>query len=349
MKQEHKLILKAILINKSEEEENEVSTLLENNLNWIEIVGILLSHRLGGYFYTGLTNGQKSYIPNEINEALKLLVYAQRIRQVEINRIIDDINKTLNKTDINYAFLKGSFYGCRMYELGVRRSNDIDLLVFEEDLDKLDGVMRSKGYIQSYTPNGLLIEATKKEKLIQRMNYHDLVPYVKQSEFGFVEFDINFLFDGKDNLIDKKVYEYGTENYKGNGCSIVGLNCYTNLSFLCVHFYREATNTLWTEGKRDLTLYKIADIANFIRIYEYEIDIKKLLLIFQDLNIVKKVFFTFKILREFYDFSFIGSILQELNKMIDDEKFMKEIYDHKNKVTVTRSESFYEAAFNVNK
>lgn len=60
MKKEYELILKTILINKSEDEEVEVTKLLENDLDWREIAGVLLSHRLSGYFYMGLSDEQKN-------------------------------------------------------------------------------------------------------------------------------------------------------------------------------------------------------------------------------------------------------------------------------------------------
>lgn len=348
MKREYEVILKTILINKSKEEEIEITKLLDNDLDWREIAGVLLSHRLCGYFYMGLTDEQRKFVPKEIKEAMKLIVLAQKMQQKNINDVVNEINKALECSEIHYAFLKGSFYGCNMYQPGIRRSNDIDLLAFEEDLEMLDNIMRGMGYIQSNMPEGRLVEATKKEKLIQRMNYHDLVPYVKEFEFGCVEIDINFLFDGKDNLIDQKVYKYGTEKYSGNGCSIVGLNCYTNMAFLCVHFYREATNTIWTEGKRDLILYKIADMINFVRTYTKELEIERLIGDFIELNIVDKAYFAFKTLKEFYENQFVEDVLKVLNTMVDDEKFMKEIYDHKNKVIIHRNESFFDASFNVN-
>ena len=54
MKKEHSLILKAVLQNKSEKEIREIDKILDSNLDWIEIAGIALNHRLGGYIYKGL-------------------------------------------------------------------------------------------------------------------------------------------------------------------------------------------------------------------------------------------------------------------------------------------------------
>lgn len=207
-------------------------------------------------------------------------------------------------------------------------------------------MLRKEGFIQPNMPNGEFVEATKMEKVIQRMNYHDLVSYVKPSDFYHVESDINFLFDGKENLIDEKVYSYGTRMYGGDDCSAMALNCYMNMAFLCVHFYREATNTIWTVEKRDLALYKIDDMINFIRFYKEQIDKEKLISIFEDLNIVYKSYYALKILSEFYgNDEVISSVL---STMVDDESFMKEIYDYQNKTFIYREERFLKAAFNVN-
>lgn len=346
MKKEHLLILKAVLINKTQEEEKEIDDLLSEKLCWAEIGGILINHRLGGYFYTHLTEQQRKKIPKEMRAVLKLLVKAQKNVHSEIIKEQNVVSEELDNAGIRYAMLKGAFLSSDVYEIGARRSNDLDIMVYEEDLDKLDILLRKLGYIQSNLPGGQMVEASKKEKIIQRMNYHDLVPYVKEISTGILELDINFLFDGKDNPIDKKVYDMDTKIYEGKNYNVRGLNPYTNLSHLCAHFYREATNTIWTAGRRDVTLYKIVDMINCIRYFEKDININEFIRITGELNMTKKTAFTFKILKEFYDISFVNDVLSKLDadNIITDD-FMKKIYDHCNKTIVFRSESFYETAF----
>lgn len=204
--------------------------------------------------------------------------------------------------------------------------------------------LRAMGYIQSNMSNGEMVEATKKEKIIQRMNYHDLVPYVKKTKMGILELDINFLFDGNKNLIDKNVYEMGTMVYKGR-YRITGLNPYTNLAFLCCHFYREATDTIWTEGKRDVTLYKIVDMMNFIRFYREQINYDIMIEVLKKLNIEKKAYFTFKIMTEFYEYEFLSEMLSRLDEYKSGDDEMKAIHDTKNKTTIYRDETFFEKTF----
>lgn len=344
MKKEHEFILKASVIEKNEDEVREISELLEQKLDWIEIAGLMLNHRLGGYVFKGLNKEQRRKMPREMRKALELLVNAQKEQFGKIVEELSKVNTLLVNSDIRFAALKGAFFGCEMYERGIRRSNDIDLLVYEEDLGKLDVCLRSMGYIQSNMPNGELIEATKKEKIIQRMNYHDLVPYMKTFSDGMFELDINFLFDGKSNMIDKKVYEMGTNIYKGE-YEIVGLNCYTNMAFLCCHFYREASDTIWTEGKRDVTLYKIVDMINFIRYYRKELKYDELVDVFKKLHIEKKAYFTFKIMTEFYNDVFLYTMIERLHDYETEDEEMKKVYDSKNKTTIYRSETFFEKAF----
>lgn len=347
MKKEYELILKAVLINKDSREIDEISEMLKEDIKWISVAGVLLNHRLGGYFYMGLTKKQRESIPKEFRRGLELLVRAQKEEQEKNIDELLEINSMLVKEEIHFATLKGAFFGCEMYESGMRRSNDIDLLVFEKDLDKLDTCLRKDGYIQTNLPNGEFKEASKKEKMIQRMNYHDLVPYVKRTENGLTELDINFLFDGRENVVDEIVYEMGTKSYAGKYYSIVGLDYYTNLAFLCVHFYREASNTIWTEEKRDVTLYKIVDIMNYIRYYKSYIKKDKLFAIFEKLNIAKKAKFTFKIMKEFYDDAFLEEMIEGLRDYLLDEEYMQRIYDHKNKTTIYRKTSFFEKAFEI--
>ena len=81
MKKEYGLILKGCLVNKSSEDEKVIDSLLEERLSWKEIAGILFTHRLGGYFYYGLTEVQREKLPTEIREVLKAVVKVQKENQ----------------------------------------------------------------------------------------------------------------------------------------------------------------------------------------------------------------------------------------------------------------------------
>lgn len=343
MRKEVELILLAVLKNKTQVERDRVTALLTEDLDWIFIGGILLNHRLSGYFFVGLDDVQKVNVPKELRAIFRLIIFAQAQRQTMINHEVDKINAQLVKHEVHFAGIKGILFGTEIYVTGERRSNDVDLLVYEPDLSTLDTAMRELGYIQSNCPNGKLVEASKKEKLIQRMNYHDLVPYVKQVEDIILEIDINFLFDGKDNPTDKFLYDDGLYEYTGKEYTITGLSHRAHLAFLLVHFYREATNSIWTKDKRDLTFYKIVDIINYIRHIKNEVDCTELVEFFRKLNIAGKCYYVFKVICEFYQDDFIEEMLSLLEPDATDT--LGQIYDISEKRYKRREQSFYSAIF----
>lgn len=344
MKLEYQLLLSTLLINKTEEEQEKVTILLGSKVDWCEVSGQLINHRIGGYFYKGLTKKQREKLPKELKRMLELIV---QIQENIMRKRLDEftlISKALEEKNIRYAVLKGLVFVTDFYELGARRSNDIDIMVLEEDLKKLDPVLRSLGYIQSNLPNGELVEASKREKLIQIMNYHDLVPYMKKTRDNeLIELDINFKFDSNENLIDNEIYEYGTQIYRKNGYSVRGLPFYTHLLFLCIHFFREGTNSIWTSGKRDVVLYKIADIINYIRAHKNELRVDEFCKLIEKLKLGKKCYYTFHIINQFYQDETFEQIMYNIQPK--DLSYINEIYIEGENKVVQRNNPFFEDAF----
>lgn len=340
MKAEHQLLLSVPLVNKTDEEQDNVKALLDERIDWCEVSGQLINHRLGGYFYYGLTGEQRWKLPSELYKMLKILIKAQE--DIMRNRLEEFriIQRALDENNIRYAALKGLIFVSDFYELGARRSSDLDIMVLEVDLKKLDSVLRSLGYIQSLLPNGELVEASKKDKLIQIMNYHDLVPYVKKVNSDLLRLDINFKFDSSKNLIDNEIYEYGTHVYNNNGYSVRGLPFYTHLLFLCIHFYREGTNSLRTSIRRDILLYKIIDIVNFIRAHKDEFDVDEFCRLIDRFKLGKKCYYTFSILNQFYQDPIFEQIMSFTQP--EDLSFMNEIFIEGENRVVQRNSSFFD-------
>ena len=345
MKNEYRLILIASLNMKTQYEIEQIYDLLETKLDWCEIAGQLFNHRLAGYFLLGLTKDQQKKIPRELRKAIELLIVAQRQQTIKKYEIIKPILAEFRKEKLRYAGLKGLIFNIDNYQMGIRRSNDIDLLVPELELSKLDEILRKFGYIQSFLPEGKLVEASKKQKLIQRMNYHDLVPYVKAIDNGINEIDINFIFDTKENEITQKIFNMELTEYKNDEYSVIGLPFETNLAFLCIHFFREGTNSLWTDGKRDVVLYKLVDIMNVIRKYKDVFNIEKWATLVKQLEIDHKCYYTFYMLAQFYP---EDELLQKLLKLLEpvDKSYLFEVKIEGQNRIVKRTESFYDAAFN---
>lgn len=348
MKNEYKVILLACLVNKSKKEEDLLNDLISSNLNWEIIAGQLFHHRLSGYFIKGLNNEQKKYLFPEFKKTIDLLVKAQRVQVLEVINNINPILNDFDKENIRYTALKGLMLNASIYNPGDRRSNDSDIMIVEDDLDKADVILRKFGYIQSFMPNGEYIEASRKDKMIQRINYHDTVPYVKKHGNNLVdnfEIDINFHYDSKENNITKIVYEMGTEIYKNAFYQIKGLRWDTNLAYMCVHFFREGTSSLWTKERRDVILYKIIDIINMYRSVINENNLNNFIETIKELNLQKACYYTFYYIDQIYKDDFINQILDKIKP--DELNFLNEVYLVEEKKTVIRKENYFETAFNL--
>jgi hypothetical protein len=158
-----------------------------------------------------------------------------------------------------------------------------------------------------------------------------------------MEVDINFKFDSSENDIDKEIYENGTQIYEKENYKIKGLPFDTHLLFLCIHFHREGTNTLWTSGKRDVLLYKIVDVINWIRVHEDEFCVEKWCELAKKFHLENKCYFTFEVLSQFYNIPKMNQAKEILKP--EDTSFVDSIYVEGENRYIKRTKSFVEESF----
>lgn len=345
MKRENEIILLSTLHKKTKAEKMKLEELLREKNDWAYIVGELVCHRLCGYFYYGI--GQSNF--EKLEKEFRTLVYMQvRLNEKIYNErylFMKNILNDLEERGVRYAGLKGMIYPVITYEEGIRYSGDWDLLVEEGNLEILDEVLRKYGLVESNDRG--ITEASKKEKLIQRMNYHDLVPYFTQEKLiyqDYIKIDVNTQFDSVKNEVTKDVLNYGTELYEKNGKKIRGLNIIMHFLHLCVHFYREASSTLWTEKRYDVTLYKIVDVVNTYR-YLRDEDIIECIKVAKKLNLNKHIYFTFYYLYEFYHDPKIKELVEMIE--LEDTTFLKQIKVEGTDKYQIREEEFIKKTFDL--
>lgn len=346
MKRENELILLTSLQDKTNQETERIESIMEDPIDWGYVIGQLIHHRLTGYFVNGLPKSCKKYLFKEVKKQFELIVKLNQVVTSENMNYMQEIFNEFEEEGIRYAGLKGVIYNASLYNIGMRRSNDIDILVPEQELKKVDTILRKKGFIQSL--NSGKPEASKREKVIQRLNHHDLVPYYKKNEdsvlLPYFKIDINFRIDSEKEGLAEKALDFGTIFYTGNGYKIRGLSWKAHLLHLCIHFSREASHSLWVSDKRDCMLYKIVDIENTIR----SIGADKLV---EWVNSVQEfecndyIFFTFYYLNEFYpNVNYLK--IMNLTKS-DDDDCVKDIKILGTQDVVKRERSFVASTFDL--
>lgn len=346
MNNENKLILLTSLQKKDETETATIKSLICEKIDWAYVIGQLIHHRLTGYFINGLPNECKKYMFNEVAKQFNFIVSQNKyITETNMNYMQEIFNE-FESNGISYAGLKGVIFNVDLYDLGIRRSNDIDILVPEYELNKVDEILRKRGFIQSFDKGNT--EASKKEKIIQRLNHHDLVPYYKKNDNSifvpFYKIDVNFKMDSDKEGLTEKTLEFGTELYEKNGYKLRGLVWQTHLLQLCLHFSREARHSIWASEKRDCMLYKIVDIENTIRNIGKE-KLNLWLVTMKDFECDNDIFYTFYYLNEFYPCEYYEQIINMLN--IDNKDYLKEIKMVGSKNVVIREKSLYDKTFDL--
>lgn len=344
MRNEIELILLGCLFNRNEEEEEKLNMLLELTEDWAFITGELIRHRINGNFYTSLSQQQKKYIIGKVSQTFSILSSCYEQYNKKILEFFQILIDETDQAGINTAGLKGVVFNTTLYKLGARRSNDIDILVEENDIQTFDEIMRSLGFIQS--SDGGRTEASKKQKLIQIMNYHDLVPYYRAENVPFLDFikvDVNFHFDSKEHNITRSILNEGTKNYEGNGFSIRGLRWENHLLHLCVHFYREASNSIWTSRARDVDLYKVIDIQNTLRTLSRD-DLINWCNYVKKYQLNKQCYFTLYYLNRFYPNEVYSEIMNIIRPK--DITFLNKVETRGGKV-LERKIDFFEQAFDM--
>lgn len=344
MRNEIEVILLGCITNRSEKEEERLNDLLRTSEDWAFITGELIRHRINGNFYTSLLPEQRKYIIGKVSQTFEIL---SRCYEEYNKKNLEFFQKLIEKTDaagINVAGLKGMVFNVDLYKLGARRSNDIDILVEENDLNTFDDIMREMGFIQSLDHGKT--EASKKDKLIQIMNYHDLVPYYKLVNYSFMDYikvDVNFHFDSKKHDITRDILNEGTKDYVGNGYIVRGLKWKSHLLHLCIHFYREASNSIWTSSARDVDLYKIVDIQNTLRSYRRE-ELLNWCKYVEKYQLNKECYFTFYYLNKFYSNKIYTQIMDQIKPQ--DVSFLNKVETFGGNIQ-ERKVDFFEQAFDM--
>ena len=317
MLKEKRLIMLSVIKLRSESEEIELNELFQECLDWAWITGQLYRHRLEGYFISYISEIQRSILIFKVRQSLELMLKVNEIINKEQLQITEILFHEIQNQGINVAGLKGVVFNTSIYSLSVRRSNDIDLLVNEKDMQIMDDIMEKHNFIQSIDYGET--KATRKDKLVQIMNYHDLVPYYKKIDNQLIDkikIDINIHFDEKENDITDDILSHNIMKYEKNGYCVNGLTWRLHLCHLMVRFFREVSGDIWIREFRDIELYKLVDIENTVRTLK-ERDLVEWVESIKKYHLSKHVFVTLYYLNKLYPKKIYVLMMDKLQKEVE--------------------------------
>tara|TARA_B100001564_G_scaffold333220_1_gene320720 strand:- start:2776 stop:3786 length:1011 start_codon:yes stop_codon:yes gene_type:complete len=124
-----------------------------NNINYENFIKISSSHLMLPAIYSIMKREDfLKYIPKDLNMFLKEIYRMNKERNVVLKKEILEISKFLNEHDIKYTLIKGSSMIMKniFIDIGERMVGDIDILINEDQADKVINLLNKKGYFNEY-------------------------------------------------------------------------------------------------------------------------------------------------------------------------------------------------------
>jgi len=202
---------------------------LVNSFNQQIFIDLIKYHRLDSIFYSEVQK-QKIELPIKLIEQLKQINKRNKIRMLKMTSELIKIHQLFTDNNIDYISLKGPALSQQLYDDStIRNSRDLDILVKEKDLDKVNLVLSNIGYFTSV-----------KDSISHQKAHHEIEFYNKEKkiklEIHVRLFSFKKMFH-KDNIILFENYE----TISLNNVEINVLNKQINIEYLYAH----AKNHSW--------------------------------------------------------------------------------------------------------
>lgn len=269
--------------------------------DWYGILGFLELNRVAGYFYCRAKE-QGIRLPQGAERRLYETLRIQRERNLLMRVHIQQISDALKAQKIPFAFLKGSVLSnanlwmseravaCAVqtphtalryreesritfYGLGERVSNDIDILVCQENLGAVARTLRDLGFVQGTydASREKIVELGRNEILARRMNRGETAPFLLKSDCAAlpcVEVDVNFSLDHLPSGKETAVKDFLSDGIDYAGTIRGGIPGLARRDFflhLIAHQYKESTLYSMVLRNKDAELYKLLDLYLFLK------------------------------------------------------------------------------------
>ena len=242
---------------------------------WFNVLSFLDLHRIGGLFFNKIKMLDID-IPNKVFVALETTYKKQKQRVQILRSAISEISQCLIKNNVEHVFLKGSIFSnvtneLKIYQDGERSSNDIDILVKPQNITEVTNALREIGFVQGkYDEKKHDIAYFDRVELIKRrMNRGEIAPFIKLTDnpdVPFIEIDINFSLGNIPNEDKNLLMDMLESRYLyGGKISLYGLDKEMFFIQLIMHQYKESCLYFMVKRRKDLAIYKLADIYYLLK------------------------------------------------------------------------------------
>lgn len=297
------------------------------------LLGQLLFHRVGGIAYHVLSEcDMLPTLNREFRNPLKMIYDASRERTESFLQAENQLAALFASAAFPHAFLKGALLSC-IYPVGLRTSNDFDVLINQQDTQSITDLLTSNGFEQGFLRNDVFTPATRSEILYARMNKGETVPFVKRIDLPhmpWLEIDVNFSLDFKAKQGNDTVAQILARTEKNIINDVGALSTLSPVDFLihlCAHLYKEASTYHWVSIGRDLSLYKFCDIYLMLSLHLNRQFADKLAEVILSFDLQQPCYYTFYYTRGLFGLQNV--LLDQLLLQIapEDTAVLRRVYD----------------------
>jgi len=286
-----------------ESQSGRLKEILDEKLDWSDVIFQMITHRTLNMFCYNLKKFGLFGVPEKEIQRLmesQWLVYGERNRCYLGH--LSEVMTALKKYNVVVPILKGNLLASLVYPaIEARIFNDLDLLMKLDDVNIVTKALEEAGFIQGFydEEKGVVVEATRKAKVLTQMVSHELQEFQKVCDNPFakvVQVDVNHDILWKGNCpykIDTKDLIKRAVPIEINGVGGYMLDAVDNIIQLSCHLYKEATLMIWITDIRDLKIYKFADLYMFIKKFYSDIDWKLLVDRVKGYGVEKIVYYNF--------------------------------------------------------
>lgn len=285
------------------EDEPKIRELLDRSLDWSQVIFQMLTHRTINMLYY---NSRKwKFYDNLVVEIRRLLEtqwHATNERNLCYRQKLTEVWQEFNKANLVVPILKGNLLANFVYPaLEARTFNDLDFLMQLSDVKGVIKALEALGYLQGHfhAEKGIVVEATKKEKMLHQMASHEIQEFQKTNANKFaplIQIDVNYEILWKGNCpyrVDTSDLIKRAVPIEIDGVTGYMLDYIDNIIQLCCHLFKEATLMMWITSISDLKIYKFADIYLYIKKWGQQINWDLFLQRIEAYNLQKVIFYNF--------------------------------------------------------
>ena len=307
---------------------DKILALMEESLDYPYMLGHILFNRMGAVaYYTLKTCELLGKVNREFRTTLKSIYDVGVDKSNSFSAAIEMLGNILRNVGFPYALLKGAYFNQR-YPVGLRTSNDIDILIEQKNITSISDLLLANGFGQGHIRNGNFTPASRMEIIYSRMNQGETVPFIKRIDLPkmeYLEIDLNFSLDYKAIQTNDNV-----ENMLKRAKPLINGNIYTLSEYdflihLCVHLYKEGIIKKVVDMNRDMSIYKFCDIYFLLNDRTNQQFYKHLTERVNELELDKECYYAIFYTRELFDMENDGINMFLSAIKPEDTKYLKQV------------------------